>query len=665
MTDHLLHTSISRRGLLALTASALPLGLGAAPIFANEQADTPTASAVPQDAGARNDAGEYTYTPTEELQESDLPDTGALAATDGIEVTEIKGATRYETAAQEAQRAYSSSSWVLVASGVSYADSIAAAGLAGALGCPIVLADRTSLPEASATAIKALGAKNAIILGGTNGISAAVETRIRQLTGTATRLAGSTRYKTQEAVVAFGRKHGFWTGDTAIITTGEDFSDALAVSPVSFNLKAPVLFTDRSGILPTAQKSSLAALTGIKRFLIVGGTARVSRATGTYLTQLAAQRGGSVERLSGSTRYETSAAVATYAVKNLGFRWDGAAFTSGQTPYDALAGGPLQGKNRSVLLLADGGSTASVSSVPKQSITSNIAFLGGYASVPITTRVRICTHLGLPSYANVSISSYAISLSRMAQLEASGAGANGISYSSFYGMLDPNAYSYNTTQFFQFAVLNKGYSGVTAAQMNAYVANNCIWQEQRYGRTSGLRNMGNAFINAARTYGINEAYLLAHAIWESAWGCSELASGWTANRNGVVNVNGSQHAYYKGTTYYNYYGIGAYDSNALSGGRAMAVKEGWTTREKAILGAAKWIASNYLNRASGQQNTLYLMKFDVPGAVRTGSIWHQYCTGGNAWVLGIARVMANCYAAAGKSLGDAPVTFSVPSYSGQ
>ena len=657
-------TSISRRALLAATGTVLPLCLGAAPALADEPSDTPTSPTGSQDTGARNEAGEYTYAPAEELSESDLPDNPAPAAANGIEVTEIKGATRYETAAQEAQRAYASSSWILVASGASYADSIAAAGLAGALGCPIVLADRTSLPDASAAAIKALGAKNALILGGTSGISAAVETRIRQLTGTATRLAGSTRYGTQEAVVAYGRQRGFWSGDTAVITTGEDFSDALAASPICFHLKAPVLFTDRSGSLPAAQKTSLAALTGIKSFLIVGGTARVSQTTGTYLTKLAAQRGGTVERLSGSTRYETSAKVAEYAVKNLGFHWDGVAFTSGQTPYDALAGGPLQGRNRSVLLLADGGSSASASSVPKQAITSSVMFLGGYASVPIATRVKICTRLGLPSYANVTIASYAISLSRMAQLEASGAGANGISYSGFYGMLDPNAYSYNTTPFFQFAVLNKGYSGITAAQMNAYVANNCIWQEQRYGRTSGLRNMGDAFISAARTYGVNEAYLLAHAIWESAWGCSELASGWKADKDGIVNVNGSQHAYHRGTTYYNYYGIGAYDSNALSGGRAMAVKEGWTTREKAILGAAKWIASNYLNRASGQQNTLYLMKFDVPGAARTESAWHQYCTGGNSWVLGISRVMANCYAAAGKAISDAPVSYSVPSYSG-
>lgn len=62
-------------------------------------------------------------------------------------------------------------------------------------------------------------------------------------------------------------------------------------------------------------------------------------------------------------------------------------------------------------------------------------------------------------------------------------------------------------------------------------------------------------------------------------------------------------------TYYNFYGIGAYDSSPLSGGRALAIKNGWDTPEKAIHGAARWIATNYLNNAFSQ-NTLYKMRWN-------------------------------------------------------
>ena len=179
---------------------------------------------------------------------------------------------------------------------------------------------------------------------------------------------------------------------------------------------------------------------------------------------------------------------------------------------------------------------------------------------------------------------------------------------------------------------------------------------------STLRDLGDAFIEASRTYGVNEAYLLSHAIWESGWGCSSLARGWTPDVDGEAIVNGVRYPYYRGTTYYNFYGIGAVDSNALNGGRAMAVKEGWTSPRKAVLGAAKWISANYLNRPSYRQNTLYLMKFDVEGAVATGSAWHEYCTGLNTWVLGISRLMSSAYGVAGYSPATAPVTFDVPMY---
>lgn len=611
---------------------------------------------------AENSDAEGTFVPDETLNEEDncgdVPT--ALAANGGITVNEIQGATRYETAAKEALAAFSSSSWALVASGESYADSLAAGALAGALDCPILLSNINSVPTATIDALNTLGVSNIILLGGTDVLTTNVGNQFKKI-ASVSRISGPTRYETQLKIFEYGNQKGYWTSDTVIIATGEDFADALASSPLSYELKSPIFFCDKSGALPKAQKSVIESFDSAKNFIITGGTTVISSSTESYLTELAKKRGGTVVRLGGATRYETSAKIASYAVSNLGFHWDGVAFASGKVPFDALSGGPLQGRQKSVLLLADSISSAAADSVG--TVTSSITFLGGYNAIPIETRVAVCTKLGITSYQNVSTTKYAITLDRMARLEANSDGANGVTYNEFVSMLDPNAYQYGTSQYYQFAILTDGYSGLTASQLDAYIANNCSYSESNYGRTSGLRGRGADFVEAAKTYGVNEAYLISHAIWESGWGCSELAAGWKADKDGVAVINGGSYPYKKGTTYYNFYGIGAYDSNALSSGRAMAVKQGWTSPRLAILGAAKWISENYLRRSSGAQNTLYLMKFDVPGAVNSGSVWHQYCTGGNSWVLGIARVTANCYSSAGIGFDKTPVKFNVPIYS--
>lgn len=652
---------VSRRKFLSLCGAAVVSALS--PALARAEEDGVTLSPM-----GINELGEYAFSPEEELtldDESLTADAVEMASSGGVRINEVKGATRYETAAAAARNAAElsggTSSTVLVASGNSYADSIAAAGLAGILDCPVVLSDYDAVPNATLDVMRELRVSSAILLGGENVISTSAESQVRGVVGSVVRLAGPTRYETQMKIYEYGSSRGW--GSTAVVTTGEEFADALAASPVSFALKAPVFFVNAEGALPEAQVAAIEANTSLVNFLVIGGTARIPASVEGYLEGVSAGRGGSVARLSGETRYETSAAVATYAVKNLGFSWDGVAFTSGLLPYDALASAALQGKTKAPLLLADETSIVSAKSVGR--VSSLLTYLGGYDAVSLSTRTKINSLLGISSYGNVSTTSYNVSLSKMAALEEAidrNYGKN--SYEAFREMLDPNKFDYGTYQFFQFAVLNEGYSGASASSLDAYVEQNCGYSETTYGRTSGLRKTGSYFVNAAKSTGVNEVYLLAHAIWESAWGCSQLAAGWTPGEDGVAVINGKNYPYYKGQTYYNFYGIGAYDANALAGGRAMAVKEGWTSPEKAILGAAKWIASNYLNRVNGRQNTLYLMKFDLPDAVKSNSVWHQYCTGGNNWVLGIANVMVRGYKKAGYAIDEAPVRFDVPSYSG-
>lgn len=270
----------------------------------------------------------------------------SLLSNNSKAVRTVGGALRYDTSALQAQEAWpDGSSWVIIASGESYADSIASGGLAGALNCPILLTSKNSLPTSISNEIKALGASHAIILGGTDVISSSVESAIRGLIPDTTRLAGATRYDTQALIYQYGVKNNLW-GSTAVVAYGEDFADALAVSPLSFKLKAPVFFVDASKTLPSGQLSAIYSDSKISSFIITGGTSVVSQAVDSQLKQK-----GSVTRLGGPTRYETSDLIAQYATNYQGMTWNGMAIASGTVPYDALGGGAAQGKSNSVLIL--------------------------------------------------------------------------------------------------------------------------------------------------------------------------------------------------------------------------------------------------------------------------------------------------------------------------
>lgn len=125
-----------------------------------------------------------------------------------------------------------------------------------------------------------------------------------------------------------------------------------------------------------------------------------------------------------------------------------------------------------------------------------------------------------------------------------------------------------------------------------------------------LENQGQAFANAAKLTGVNEIYLIAHALLETGNGQSKLAKGANLVNNQVVSNSPIK--------YYNVYGIGAYDYAPLVNGINYAKRCGWNSISKAIIDGAKFIAQDYIK--SGQ-NTLYKMRWnpDRPGT-------HQYAT---------------------------------------
>ncbi|WP_165980614.1 N-acetylmuramoyl-L-alanine amidase [Macrococcus carouselicus] len=167
--------------------------------------------------------------------------------------------------------------------------------------------------------------------------------------------------------------------------------------------------------------------------------------------------------------------------------------------------------------------------------------------------------------------------------------------------IDSSKFSSDSIQKYQFLNLNKS-QGITATVLNALLTGMGI-----------LENQGTAFAEAAKLYNINEIYLISHALLETGNGTSQLSNGMGYNPS-------TKQAYTTttGTKYYNMYGTGAVDHNALNGGTSYAYSQGWDTPAKAIVGGAQFVAQNYFGN---KQLTLYQMRWN-PANPAT----HQYAT---------------------------------------
>lgn len=378
---------LTRRTFLGLSGSAVcAAGLGALAAVSGSLFVPETAYAtVEGDQTPLTDAEIEEAIQSGQIRTEFPEDPIATYASTDYKIRTYGGDHRYETNSIQVRSQFSSSKYVIVASGGKYADSISAAGLAGALDCPIVLTAPSSLSPEAAQTIKDLGATDAILLGLEDVASQQVELDLHGLVGTVTRLGGQTRYDTQMRIYEYGAEKGYW-GDTVVVACGTNFADALAISPLSFKLKAPVFFVDNSLTFPDAQAQALVSC-GKTKFIIAGGTSVISKEAESFLADM-----GSVVRLAGDNRFETSYEIAKYSV-SMGMSWEGAAFASGMVPYDALGGGPVQGRANSVIVLATSSAYLSAPIVPISGQPA-VKFFGGRDVFPNSYKARYAIAAG-------------------------------------------------------------------------------------------------------------------------------------------------------------------------------------------------------------------------------------------------------------------------------
>jgi carboxypeptidase T len=251
-----------------------------------------------------------------------------------ITTSRAAGADRFATAVEVSQRLFPSGAApvVYLASGEAFPDALAAGPAAAGAGGAVLLTLRDSLPVVVERELERLAPARIVVVGGPAAVSDAVISRVRGLLGagvTIERRAGPDRYATAAAVSAASFLPG--SAPVVFVAFGGDFPDALAAGAAAAAVGAPILLT-RSDAVPDPTATELRRLAP-GRIVVVGGPAVVSAAVEQALGSFAP----SVERLAGSDRFGTSAAVAG--------RYFPAATTSivatGLAYPDALAAVPL------------------------------------------------------------------------------------------------------------------------------------------------------------------------------------------------------------------------------------------------------------------------------------------------------------------------------------
>jgi len=158
----------------------------------------------------------------------------------GCRVERIWGADRYKTAVEIGNELPNRSSTALVATGLNYADALAAAPFCAAKGMPVLFTGKGALNADTKAALKKWGITNVIIAGESDVVSAQAENEMKAMGISVTRIGGADRYETAVKMANYFGKTGF---SNVLLATGTDFPDALAGAAYAAKYGMPIILT--------------------------------------------------------------------------------------------------------------------------------------------------------------------------------------------------------------------------------------------------------------------------------------------------------------------------------------------------------------------------------------------------------------------------------------
>lgn len=268
-------------------------------------------------------------------------------------IKRLAGTNRIETAVEISKQTFpEGTKTAVIATQNDFPDALCGVPLAQAFSAPVLLSHSTQLDPQLGAELKRLDVDRVILLGGNGAISAEIESALKQLRNSSgaalkvERIKGADRYATSVAIADRLAARRNETPDGVVIASGENFPDALSVSPYAARRGYPILLS------PSAKPNDI-VLDRLREYapsslLIVGGTNAVSNdAADAYEVAAAVVPW----RLGGGNRYETASLVAQYSIGGGGHTLERFALATGEAFADAMGGGLLAARVNGVLLL--------------------------------------------------------------------------------------------------------------------------------------------------------------------------------------------------------------------------------------------------------------------------------------------------------------------------
>ena len=260
-----------------------------------------------------------------------------------------------------------SGSFVVLASGDAFPDSLAASPLGAYLDSPILLTKNGKLSESVREELKRLNPSYVLIMGGENAVSQEVENNVRNLGIGIKRISGLDRYQTAVAIndlIPF-------TSNKAFVVSGENYPDALSIASYSGSMQYPVLFVQKEKV-PQSVRGYMKE-NDISKSYVIGGQGIIS-------TKVVDSLPGHF-RIYGSDRYETNFKVhQTFASKDSESMY----FATGGKFPDALSISPLASRNDSPIVLVDKNENQNLQkSINIFTNRENYHILGGPGALPV------------------------------------------------------------------------------------------------------------------------------------------------------------------------------------------------------------------------------------------------------------------------------------------
>jgi putative cell wall-binding protein len=269
-------------------------------------------------------------------------------------VDRISGTDRVGTAVAVSEESFEEADTVVIASGFSFPDSIAAGPLAAVLDAPVLTSFPEWLDDRIVDEIDRLGATNVVVVGRAANLDESVVDELVERTALdeedVRRIFGADEPSTAARVAAEVRAH---TGQRDVLVAlgshpdeGSAWPDALTAGSHGALTGQPVLLVDRDG-LPDVTRTALEEADTVT---IVGGSAAISPAIAEEIGDVV----DDVRRLSGADRFATAAAVADDLLDRGDAAVDRLWAATGSNYADALAAAAALSHTGELLILVDG-----------------------------------------------------------------------------------------------------------------------------------------------------------------------------------------------------------------------------------------------------------------------------------------------------------------------